>query len=152
MGIVKVSLTDKNISVILDLQCHAPLLSYPNELMQALLNLIKNAEDAILEHGSENPQIHIRTYHQKEHCILTVEDNGGGIPGEILEEIFDPYFSTKERKNGTGLGLYMSKTIIEEHCKGQLQVENTPRGARFTIDLEIAQEDLPLQRGEKSEV
>ena len=69
-------------------------------------------------------------------CI-TIEDNAGGIPKDIIEKIFDPYFSTKKAKDGTGLGLYISKTIIEDHCKGDLKVQNSNIGAKFTISLPL---------------
>ena len=68
--------------------------------------------------------------------IIEVEDNAGGIPIDIIGKIFDPYFSTKSEKNGTGLGLYMSKTIIEEHCHGFLKAENCNKGAKFTIKIQ----------------
>ena len=95
------------------------------------MNLIKNAEDVLLERKVENPTITIETRDN----ILRVKDNAGGIPEDILDKIFDPYFSTKTKKDGTGLGLYMSKTIVEEHCGGKLLVENSDEGAVFSIIL-----------------
>jgi len=103
--------------------------TYENELMQVLLNLIKNAEDALKEKDIDKKYIKVTIDNNR----LIVEDNAGGIPEDIMDKIFDPYFSTKSKKEGTGLGLYMNKIIIEEHCKGKLLVENSERGAKFTI-------------------
>ncbi|NLC27714.1 MAG: HAMP domain-containing histidine kinase, partial [Campylobacteraceae bacterium] len=72
---------------------------------------------------------------RQQKTILEVEDNAGGVGEEIIEKIFEPYFSTKTEKNGTGLGLYMCKTIVEEHLKGEITVENREKGACFKITL-----------------
>lgn len=109
--------------------------TYINEVRQVLLNIFKNAEDVFLDKKGENGTIWVRSFQKEEMVCLSIEDNGGGIPKEVLGKIFDPYFSTKEKKDGTGLGLYMSKTIIEEHCKGKLTVRNTEMGACFEISL-----------------
>ena len=131
LNIAKISLTNNNIKLITNLQSKERFLTYPNELKQVILNLIKNAEDILLERGIEDPTITIET---KEN-ILRVKDNAKGVPKDIIEKIFDPYFSTKTKKDGTGLGLYMSKTIIEEHCKGKLRVYNDEFGAVFEVEL-----------------
>ncbi len=135
LSIVSASISNKNITITEDLQSQAVFVSYSNELMQVLLNLIKNADDILIEKETLNQEIIIKTYDSEEYAILEVHDNGGGIPNDILENIFDPYFSTKLEKNGTGLGLYMSKIIIEEHCGGLLTASNNPDGACFQIKL-----------------
>ncbi len=134
-GIIETSLTNKNIQLQQELNCHETFNTYPNELKQVVLNLIKNAEDVLLDKQTVDPTIKIVTYTKKDKYILEVSDNGGGVPEEIIDNIFDPYFSTKEGKDGTGLGLYMSKTIIENHCDGLLSIENGSYGAIFKIAL-----------------
>ena len=105
------------------------------------MNLVRNAEDAIVEHRSDNRLIEIMTYEKGDNIALKIADNGGGIPPDISKSIFEPYFSTKGEKNGTGLGLYMSKLIIEKHCHGVIEVHNTKEGAEFFIELP---KSLPL--------
>ncbi|MBE9525513.1 MAG: HAMP domain-containing protein [Proteobacteria bacterium] len=131
LKIIKVSINNKDIEIITHLNCHKTLYSYPNEIKQVILNLLKNAEDALLEKQPDNPVITIAT----QDGILTVSDNAGGISEEYIDKIFAPYFSTKTKKDGTGLGLYMSKTIIEEHCGGRLSVSNDKEGAVFMVVL-----------------
>ncbi|MEA3455252.1 MAG: HAMP domain-containing sensor histidine kinase [Campylobacterota bacterium] len=135
LGIIEISIVFNQIELHKELSCQAKFNSYPNELKQVILNLIKNAEDVLLEKKVEKPFIGLTTYQDDDKFILEVSDNGGGIPEEILEKIFDFYFTTKQDKNGTGLGLYMSKTIIEEHCHGKLSAENSKDGALFRIEL-----------------
>ena len=138
INIIGVSIGNKDIKLIQDLKCHDSFISYPNELKQVILNLIKNAEDALLEKQIKTPYIKISTYKEKDKLILEVNDNAGGIPEEIVKNIFDLYFSTKTQKDGTGLGLYMSKMIIEEHCGGKLSVINAEDGALFRVVLNKA--------------
>lgn len=135
LGIVKVSIENKNIELILDADCREEFYTYDNELKQVVLNIIKNAEEILLEKTVINPYIKIKTFKDNDSYILEISDNAGGIPNNIIDKVFDPYFSTKTTSGGTGLGLYMSKTIIEEHCKGKLSVFNSEDGAVFRIEL-----------------
>ncbi len=100
-----------------------------------LLNLVGNAKDALEEHKPEQPEIAIETACDGDHAIITVRDNAGGVPPEIAEKIFDPYFTTKEK--GTGIGLYMTKTILEKHMRGSIAFRNGERGAEFTVTLPL---------------
>ena len=104
---------------------------YESEMMHVLLNILKNAQDNFIEKKVKYPKLYVTINNNS----VYIEDNGGGIPENIIQKIFDPYFSTKDEKNGTGLGLYMSKLIIEDHHKGILSVQNIHDGACFMIEL-----------------
>ena len=112
--------------------------SLENEIIQVLMNIIKNAIDILKEREQERRVI-VRAYQDHEQTYIVVEDNAGGVSEEIINKIFDPYFSTKKEKHGMGLGLYMSKLIIQEHCDGTLDVHNSEEGAVFTITLPLEQ-------------
>jgi len=131
LNIIRASLINDNIEIVEIYDAKESLEVYDSELMQVILNLLKNAQDNFQEKGIKYPKITITTQDRS----LSICDNGGGIPKDILSNIFDPYFSTKDEKNGTGLGLYMSKIIIEEHHKGSLHVNNTNDGVCFKINL-----------------
>ena len=135
LHIIEVSIKNKNITIIKKIDSRDKFYTYTNELKQVILNLIKNAEDALIDNHIKEPYIKIEILTKGDDFLLKIRDNAGGIPHSIRDKIFDPYFSTKKEKNGTGLGLYMSKTIIEEHCKGELLVSNDTDGAVFTIIL-----------------
>ncbi|WP_294890759.1 ATP-binding protein [Sulfurimonas sp. RIFCSPLOWO2_12_36_12] len=119
--------------------------TYVSEMKQVLLNIIKNAEDILVEKNISDPTIWIRGYKNDKYAELTIEDNGGGISQEIIDKIFTPYFSTKKSKDGTGLGLYMSKMIIEQHCNGILSVQNGSYGAKFTIRIPLDESSTPKE-------
>ena len=135
LGIVKPLLINKNITVLSLYECHKELLTFRGELGHVVLNILKNAEDALLDNHIENPIITVRTFCDTKSVHLSIEDNGGGIEESIITKIFNPYFSTKSHKEGTGVGLSMSKTIVEEHCQGKLTLFNTEKGVCFTISL-----------------
>jgi len=109
--------------------------SFSNEFSQVILNILTNAKDSLVSSKIENPSIFVSVVKEEKDLIISILDNGGGIPQEQIDKIYDPYFTTKEEGKGTGLGLYMSKMIIEDHMHGKLHAENTMYGARFTISL-----------------
>jgi len=108
---------------------------FKNELKQVILNILANAKDALLEKSSANKFIKIVISNKNDAIEIGIEDSAGGIPIDIIDKVFEPNFTTKEVGKGTGIGLYMSKEIIEDHLYGKISVENTENGARFTIWL-----------------
>lgn len=108
---------------------------FKNEFSQVILNILNNAKDSLVTSKVENPSIFVSVFKEGKNVVVNILDNGGGIPQEQIEKIYDPYFTTKEEGKGTGLGLYMSKMIIEDHMSGKLNAENTMYGAKFTILL-----------------
>ncbi|OGU13138.1 MAG: hypothetical protein A2076_07645 [Geobacteraceae bacterium GWC2_53_11] len=109
------------------------VIGFPNEYYQVLLNILMNARDAILERRPENARIAITVGMEGERAVVTIADNAGGIAAESIDRIFEPYFTTKGPDKGTGVGLFMSKTIIEKNMNGRLTVRNTGEGAEFRI-------------------
>ena len=141
IGIIKQSLMRENIDLICEYDnLKKPIKLYSSELVQVFLNLLKNSMDALIEADNDKAYIMIRGKEYDDKVVIRFEDNAGGIPEAIINKVFEPYFTTKNEKNGTGLGLYMSKMIIEEHCNGQIIVENTQEGSRFTIALDYEEQ------------
>ena len=108
---------------------------FKNELVQILLNILNNAKDAFLEKDIKNPKITISFSENENYQNIFVEDNAGGIDEKVILNIFDPYFSTKSKKNGSGLGLYICKTILEKNNLGTITVKNKNNGVIFTIRI-----------------
>jgi signal transduction histidine kinase len=106
---------------------------FQNEYSQVLLNILSNARDVLLERKIASPVIQVEVTSENSRSIVSIRDNGGGIGAEILPRIFDPYFTTKEQGKGTGIGLYMSKAIIEQHMDGSLTACNVDGGAEFRV-------------------
>jgi len=132
LKIIQASLENDNIELIKEYHSKQEMQVHDSELMQVVLNLLKNAQDSFKDKKVNYPQIILKT----EGNSFSICDNGGGISPHILDEIFDPYFSTKNEKNGTGLGLYMSKIIIQEHHNGKIEVKNTKNGVCFKVTVE----------------
>lgn len=111
--------------------------TYKNELTTILVNILINAKEAILKNKIKNGVIKLKCYYVDKTIYFEISDNAGGIKEEIIDKIFEPYFSTKESKHGVGLGLYTCKIIVEMHLKGEISVKNHNSGATFKIALPI---------------
>jgi len=136
--LVEAGLQAKGITVTVNACGECIVLGFPNEFSQVLLNIINNARDVLLERHVADPAIRITCRCKEETAIVTIEDNAGGIPEEHLDKVFDPYFTTKAKSQGTGLGLYMAKMILSRSMDAQLSVHNTGNGAEFVIQIPLA--------------
>ncbi|QOY51659.1 PAS domain S-box protein [Candidatus Sulfurimonas baltica] len=140
-GVIGKSLQNNNIEIIQEFHNGKKITTHSRELMQVLINILNNAKEALIESGVKERKIFISINGISNGVEITICDNAGGIKEDIINKIFDPYFSTKNQNVGTGLGLYMSKTIIEKHLGGILKVYNkhytqeSVVGACFTIEL-----------------
>ncbi len=137
VAMIEPSVQSKKIKLEIKGNCGKDIKILKNELKQVILNLIKNAEDAITENDIKDGKIVINIFEEKGKCIIEVKDNAGGVDNSIKDKIFDPYFTTKNEKNGTGLGLYMSKIIVEKKLNGAISEYNDKEGAVFRIELEV---------------
>ncbi|WP_419774511.1 sensor histidine kinase [Halarcobacter sp.] len=116
---------------------------FPNELSQVFLNILNNAKDVLKEKKFEKRHVYIKAYSTKINNVIEIFDSAGGIPAHAKDKVFDPYFTTKHKSQGTGIGLYMSKDIIEKHMNGSLTAINSDFfieqyhyfGACFKIEL-----------------
>ena len=147
--LVKSSYSGENITIDTStINDNISLYGYPNELSQALLNILNNAKDQFSKIGLESKIIQITTQIQNNTIELHICDNAGGVPEDIIDKIFDPYFTTKHQSHGTGIGLYMTRQIIVDHLNGSIHVENkilniknvVYEGACFIISLPISSE------------
>ncbi len=131
LKLVDARLKQNNVEVIMDVKSTQPVYGYKTEFSQVILNIINNAIDVLKERNIKNKKIAIRIEKSK----IEIEDNAGGIPEEIKDKIFEPYFTTKFQSQGTGIGLYMSRVIITQHFNGKLYAYNSKNGAVFVIEL-----------------
>lgn len=137
LSLVRASFDKNGISIHVDNQGTAEMLGFGNEFTQAVLNILNNAADVFAERGADQPAIKIQCSHENSVNLIEISDNGGGIKTDILDKIFDPYFTTKFMSQGTGLGLYMTKMIIEKNMGGKITARNTADGAAFVIELPV---------------
>jgi PAS domain S-box-containing protein len=141
LSIMSKSLENNNINVIFNKKENFRVHIYSRELLQVFLNIIKNAKESFQDKNIKNKIIEISIKKMNKMIRIEFYDNAGSIDDKIKDKIFDPYFSTKDEKTGTGLGLYMSKTIIEKHLNGELGFFNINDGVSFYVDLYIYGEE-----------
>ena len=143
--LIEGTITNNHINLILDLQEDIKCEGYPNELIQCFINIINNAKDILKELDEENRLIFITTALQDNKMIIKFKDSGGGIPDDIIHKIFEPYFTTKHKSQGTGLGLNMTYKMIIEGMGGNIEARNVSyeyeerefKGAEFVISLPL---------------
>lgn len=149
IDLVKSSYSSNNIIIqISEVQEYITLYGYKNELSQAILNILNNAKDQFSQSSQEHNVIKISTQLEQNKVKIFIHDNAGGVPEEIIDKIFEPYFTTKHQSQGTGIGLYMTQRIIVDHLNGNVKIdneemkikENSYIGACFTITLPILSE------------
>lgn len=126
------------ITYVVHKKCDVEIYGVVNEFKQVILNLVNNAKEAI-KSKSDNREgkIEVTVRCDTIHLYIDISDTGGGVPSAIVERIFEPYFTTKLHNKGTGIGLYMSKVIIEQHFEGSLSVNNSDEGAIFTLTMAL---------------
>ena len=143
LNLVNGSIKSNNIKIILNLQDDIEVDGYENELGQCLINIFNNAKDILLEKEIKEKYIFISTSVQNNKAVIKIKDNAGGIPEDILPKIFEPYFTTKHKSQGTGLGLHMTYNLIVDGIKGTIEANNETytyenkeySGAEFVITL-----------------
>lgn len=135
ISLIDASFKNNNIEIELDLRDDVTAVGFANEYSQVLLNFLSNARDIFIERKTPHPRVVLRLFKEDDKSVLTVSDNGGGISNDIMDKIFEPYFSAKQKGQGTGIGLYMSKMIIEKSMLGKLTAANNGDGAEFRIEL-----------------
>ena len=129
------SLQNNNVVINIDISDDYFYKGYENEFQQVILVVLNNAKEALLTNKTQTPKIDVKVFkHYKEYKI-TICDNAGGIKDAIIEKIFNPYFTTKKKDQGTGLGLYIAKMIVEDKMGGRISVQNVEEGSCFSITL-----------------
>lgn len=116
------------------------LFGFSTEFSQVIFNILQNAKDALLENNIKNKKVFVSIKKDKDYAYVNICDNAGGVPISMVDKIFKPYFTTKGYRKASGLGLFISKIIIEENMRGKLEFENVEDGAKFTIRIPILKE------------
>jgi len=134
LGILGKNISGKGITIIKEYADSSVILQIESELQQVVMNILNNAKDALVANKITNPFIKISTTLENGNARIVIEDNGGGIPEDVIDKVFDSYFTTKGEQ-GTGIGLSLSKMIVENSMHGKISVTNTDAGASFTIEI-----------------
>jgi signal transduction histidine kinase len=139
LEIINITLTDNAIKLIQNIEENSPIVirMVSGELSEVIINIISNAKDILLEKNTEKPWVVVELKKLQEKVIITIEDNGGGVPESIIVKVFEQNFTTKDKSHGTGLGLYMSYRIITESLNGSIYVQNTLNGAKFFLEIPL---------------
>ena len=132
VNIISAGLKANNIKLDIIIKKNPTLIAYKNEFSQVLINIINNAKDELVSRKTQDPYIKITIFEENKNIITTIEDNAGGIKVSPINKIFEPFFTYK-KKSGSGIGLFMSKLIIENNMKGTIKAQNINNGALFTI-------------------
>jgi signal transduction histidine kinase len=132
---IRKSFEHNQIELKIDMKQECTISGFANEYSQVILNILNNAKDAIVENHTKNAFVEILMGKKNNATVLKITNNAGPIPEEILENIFDPYFTTKQQRKGTGLGLYMAKTIIEQNMGGKISINNLKDAVTFIIEV-----------------
>lgn len=135
-NMIEITLQNNEVTLSFVNSCEVELSTYTNELIQVFINLLNNSKDAFLERKIKNAKIEIITTFDAKFLTIEVKDNAGGIEKSVIKKLGEPYVSTKSI-NGTGLGLYMSKMIVEKHFNGNISWKNCDKGSCFTIKLPL---------------
>ncbi|MEJ2372945.1 MAG: response regulator [Sulfurimonas sp.] len=149
IDLVSASFDSNTIKAVKEIDAKIDTFGDPNQLIQAIINILNNAKDALknAQNIREKLVFIVSAKESNNNLIISIKDNAGGIPENILPRIFEPYFTTKDHEGGSGLGLYITHTIITNNLKGTIRVENevfdyegeTYKGAKFTITLPLAE-------------
>lgn len=134
--ILESSLKAHGIEVVFHITQDVTINGYKNEYSQVILNLLSNAKDILIERQIKNPKIDIEIKDGTNFALVKIKDNAGGVDASIIDKIFEPYFTTRHQTQGTGIGLYMSKNIIERNMHGYINVANIEDGALFTVKVD----------------
>ncbi len=140
LGMLEETFMNHQIEIDYNFSKSISLFGFPTEFSQVIFNILQNAKDALTEKNINNKKIFISIKKDNEYAYVNILDNAGGISSNIIDKIFEPYFTTKVYRKASGLGLFISKIIIEENMQGNLEFENLGEGAKFSIKIPVSKE------------